>query len=68
MHESCWALAGRLDSVWRTAFGLGIGVLLFIVFWRIYKLRESAVWKADKRAGGDRTRNFGLLIKMFWSR
>ncbi|CAL8468731.1 g8271 [Coccomyxa elongata] len=58
----------RLDSVWRTAFGLGIGVLLFIVFWRIYKLRESAVWKADRSAGGDRTRNLGLLFKMFWSR
>lgn len=54
--------------MWRTAFGLGIGVLLFIVFWRIYKLRESVVWKADKSNAGDRTRNFGLLMKLFWHR
>ncbi|KAK9914956.1 hypothetical protein WJX75_002900 [Coccomyxa subellipsoidea] len=58
----------RLDSVWRTSFGLGIGVLLFILFWRIFKLRESVVWKADKRAGGNSTRNIGLLFKMYWSR
>lgn len=54
--------------MWRTGFGLGIGVLLFIIFWRVYKLRESAVWKADKRAGGNRSRNLGLLFKMFWPR
>ncbi|BDA43280.1 probable inorganic phosphate transporter 1-3 [Coccomyxa sp. Obi] len=58
----------RLDGVWRTAFGLGIGVLLFIVFWGIYKLHESAVWKADRRAGSDSFRKIALLFKVFWSR
>ncbi|CAK0780840.1 hypothetical protein CVIRNUC_005193 [Coccomyxa viridis] len=36
----------RLSGVWRTAFGLGIIPLAFIIYWRTFRLRESAVWAA----------------------
>ena len=59
--------ACRLEGVWRTAFAAGIPVILFIIFWRIYKLKESAVWAAQ-RGTQDRGRNFGLLMHHFWHR
>ena len=53
--------------MWRTAFGLGIIPLCFIIFWRVYKLQESAVWAAN-RDGRDRKRETRLLFRHFWHR
>jgi hypothetical protein len=60
-------LSPRLEGVWRTAFALGIPVILFIIFWRVFKLRESAVWAAH-RGTQDRRANFGLLMRHFGHR
>ncbi len=68
-----WALrfqeqwAFRLSGVWRTAFGLGIIPLCFIIFWRAFKLQESAVWAAN-REGRERKRQTRLLFHHFWHR
>ena len=53
--------------MWRTAFGLGIIPLGFIIFWRVYKLQESAVWAAN-RVGSNRKRETLLLFRYFWPR
>ena len=52
--------------MWRTAFGLGIIPLCFIIFWRVFKLQESAVWAANR--GRDRKRETRLLFRHFWHR
>ncbi len=59
--------ARRLSGVWRTAFGLGIIPLLFILYWRVFRLRESAVWAANQ-TNRNRGRETGLLFYHFWHR
>ena len=53
--------------MWRTAFGLGIIPLLFILYWRLFRLRESAVWAANQ-SNRNRGRETGLLFYHFWHR
>ena len=55
----------RLSGVWRTAFGLGIIPLAFIIYWRTFRLRESAVWAAAQ-TNRDRKRETALLFRHFW--
>ena len=55
----------RLSGVWRTAFGLGIIPLAFIIYWRTFRLRESAVWAAAQ-TGRNRKRETALLFYHFW--
>ena len=55
----------RLSGVWRTAFGLGIIPLAFIIYWRTFRLRESAVWAAAQ-SGRNRKRETALLFRHFW--
>ena len=55
----------RLSGVWRTAFGLGIIPLAFIIYWRTFRLRESAVWAAAQ-TGRNRKRETALLFRHFW--
>ena len=62
-----WHVSCRLSGVWRTAFGLGIIPLCFIIFWRVYKLQESAVWVAS-RVDSNRKRETLLLFRYFWPR
>jgi len=63
-----------LEVVWRLSYGLGIIPLLFIFFWRIWVLRESAVWKGKREAlntiGTRRfdPRKVGLLLYYYWHR
>ena len=53
----------RLGGVWRTAYGIGMIPILYMLYYRIFRLRESAVWK--KRKTGE-SRNIGLLLKHYW--
>lgn len=53
----------RLGGVWRTAYGIGMIPILYMLYYRIFRLRESAVWK--KRKTGE-SRNMGLLFKHYW--
>jgi hypothetical protein len=53
----------RLGGVWRTAYGIGMIPILYMLYYRIFRLRESAVWK--KRKSGE-SRNMGLLLAHYW--
>ena len=57
-------------QVWRTAFGLGGIPLLFMLYYRIFRLRESAVWRANNatRTGASRAADFTALFVKFWPR
>ena len=56
--------------MWRTSFALGFIPLLYMLYYRIFRLRESAVWK--KRMSQVSTTkepgHFGLLIRHYWQR
>lgn len=60
----------RLDSVWRTSFGLGGIPLLFMLYYRIFRLRESAVWRANNatRTSASRKADFTALFANYWPR
>ena len=47
-------------------FALGGLVVIFVIWYRIFRLRESAVWV--KRVGNDRMAETGLLFKWYWHR
>ena len=59
-------------GVWRISFGLGLIGLIFLMYWRVFQLKESAVWKAQKatKTGkqGSTTAQFGPLFKLYWHR
>lgn len=58
-------------QVWRTSFGLGMLPLLFMLYYRIFRLRESAVWKASNIAAGanvSRGAEFSAMCFHFWHR
>lgn len=55
----------RLSGVWRTAYAIGIIPIMYMLYYRIFRLRESAVWK--KRGKGE-PRHMGLLFKHYWPR
>jgi len=65
-----------LEVVWRLSYALGLIPLLFIFCWRIWVLRESAVWtgkrKALKQMGrasrAEVYRKYGLHLKYYWHR
>ena len=48
------------------SFALGSIPLAFMIYYRVFRLRESSVW--HKVAKKDRSANFKLLIKHFWHR
>ena len=51
--------------MWRTAYGLGLIPIMYMLYYRIFRLRESAVWK---KRGADQPRHLGLLFKHYWPR
>ena len=53
----------RLGGVWRTAYGIGIIPILYMLYYRIFRLRESAVWKKRK---SNEPRNMGKLFAHYW--
>jgi MFS family permease len=57
----------RLEGVWRVSFALGAIPLLFMIYYRVFRLRESAVWV--KRTGAQsRGADMALLFKWYWHR
>ena len=60
----------RLSGVWRTSFALGFLPLLYMLYYRIFRLRESAVWKKrmSQVSTQKQTGHFALLIKHYWQR
>lgn len=48
-------------QVWRVSFALGAIPLAFMIYYRIFRLRESAVWV--KRTDSSRSASMGLLFK-----
>ena len=57
-------------QVWRTSFGLGGIPLLFMLYYRIFRLRESAVWRANNatRTSASRKADFTALFAHYWPR
>ena len=43
-------------------------VIVFIIYWRVFRLRESAVWAASKKRDRDQLRETMLLFQHFWHR
>lgn len=64
-----------LEVTWRLSYALGLLPLLFIWYWRVFQLRESAVWRKKReslKSMGKGTR-FGyrktrLLMYYYWHR
>ena len=56
--------------MWRTSFGLGGIPLLFMLYYRIFRLRESAVWRANNavRTKASRNADFFAMFAKFWPR
>ena len=56
--------------MWRASFAIGFIPLLYMLYYRIFRLRESAVWKkrmsqvSTQKQGG----NYALLVKHYWPR
>ena len=42
--------------------------IVFIIYWRVFRLRESAVWVAAKKRERDQLRETMLLFHHFWHR
>lgn len=66
-----------LEVTWRLSYGIGLIPLFGILLYRIFRLRESAVWQKKREAleamGGQvdrgvQLRKFGLLLKYYWHR
>ncbi|KAK9842394.1 hypothetical protein WJX84_005508, partial [Apatococcus fuscideae] len=55
-----------LSGVWRISFGLGLLPLLFMIYWRVFHLKESVVWR--QQSNEKRSRNIGKIVTMFGSR
>lgn len=55
-------------QVWRTSFGLGMLPLLFMLYYRIFRLRESAVWRANRNVNVSRGAEFNAMCYHFWHR
>lgn len=52
-------------QVWRVSFALGAVPLAFMIYYRIFHLRESAVWAKRTDATGSRMTDMNLLFKWY---
>ena len=59
---------GTWFQVWRTSFGLGMIPLLFMIYFRVFRLKESAVWRASLKDSVKRGPEFAALFKHYWHR
>ncbi|PNW71997.1 hypothetical protein CHLRE_16g686750v5 [Chlamydomonas reinhardtii] len=66
-----------LEVTWRLSYAIGLIPLISILLYRIFRLRESAVWTKKREAlqamGGSEAkgvqwRKFGLLMYYYWHR
>ena len=68
--------AKSLEVVWRLSYAIGLIPLGFILYWRIFVLKESAVWtgkrnalkKIGKASIKEDHRKYMLLFKHYWHR
>lgn len=62
---------GSAGATWRVSFGILIPVVLYLIYYRIYVLKElkvlAAVKKRDNVEGYD-WKSFRLLLSVFWHR
>lgn len=65
----------QLGDVWRISYGIGLIPIIIMLVWRVFFLRESAVWVGKRRAlrasGADTGVNWTktwMLIKLYWHR
>lgn len=47
--------ASSLQGVWRTSTGLGLVPIIFMLFWRVFKLKESSIWKVTSFAANSQS-------------
>ena len=65
-----------LEIVWRTSYAIGLIPLAFILYWRVFVLKESVVWKSKRQAlkamnltkKKEQRRKYGLLVTHYWHR
>ncbi|KAG2491417.1 hypothetical protein HYH03_010206 [Edaphochlamys debaryana] len=66
-----------LELTWRLSYAIGLVPLIGILLYRIFHLRESAVWQQKQQAlkamggaqsSGIQWRKLGLLLRYFWHR
>ncbi len=57
----------RLAAIWRTAFAIGTIPIVFIIYWRVFRLRESALWQSRKKDANG-LRQTKLLFFHYWHR
>jgi hypothetical protein len=61
--------APRLSGVWRTSFAVGFIPILFMLYYRVFRLRESAVWKKrHTQASNEKVVGFGVFMAHYWHR
>ncbi len=42
--------ASDLQGVWRTSTALGLVPIIFMLWWRTFKLKESGIWKVNMKS------------------
>lgn len=67
-----------LNVIWRLSYAIGLIPLGFILFWRIFVLKESSIWKAKRKALKKRQqakaskvhswRKVNLMMRHYWHR
>lgn len=65
----------HLNDVWRISYAIGLVPIITMLMWRIFFLRESAVWVGKRRAlkaTGVNSRlsliKFWMWVKLYWHR
>ncbi|KAG2435009.1 hypothetical protein HYH02_012007 [Chlamydomonas schloesseri] len=66
-----------MEVTWRLSYAIGLIPLISILLYRIFRLRESAVWQKKRealqamggaKASGVQWRKFSLLMRYYWHR
>lgn len=66
-----------LEVTWRLSYAIGLIPLISILLYRVFHLRESAVWQKKRealramggaKASGVQWRKFSLLMRYYWHR
>jgi len=60
------AKPNSLGGVWRTAFGLGLIPIVFMIFYRVVYLKESKMW--SRPTAGQKAKDISYLVSNYWGR
>lgn len=63
LHWDSIEICAATLKVWRVSFALGAIPLAFMIYYRIFRLRESAVWVKRTDATNSRGADMALLFK-----